>query len=65
MSTPPRTLVLLVSAQSEESRPLAAGLQLDGFQVDRAGSAGHARALARMQGPALVLIGSCWPERSP
>ncbi len=65
MSRPERTRVLLVSAHSEESVPVAAALELDGLEVDRAGSAGHARALARLRAPALALIGELSSPREP
>ncbi len=65
MNTTPRTQLMLVCASCEQSRQLAASLELDGFRVDRAGSAQHARSLAGMRAPALVIIGELASPRDP
>lgn len=57
MSSPGPAPVLLISVRPQQSESVAAGLELDGLAVARAGSARHARVLAAQAPPALAMIG--------
>jgi DNA-binding response OmpR family regulator len=55
--------ILLVETHAQIAGTLAEQLRADGFQVDLALTAEHARALARARRPQLFLLGTLDPER--